>query len=332
VVPFAAFLAAFSAAFAVALSALVPLVEAVDAVLAVPAAAAVPAPTAVLFPAAAVPAIWKAITPPNGPALFAISISISLKIETDENSQFAIFMKHTFCCPATVPEQVVPAGTAMSMGKSILTFDARATRPRARSARRDRPRGTCPLGLMLPLLPGTSISTQYTLSRGQGKELGVRRTSHDIRLDTVRKLARSRGIDQRLDRSSAVGGDDVESARDAAAVADLGESGAALGHGGYEHVRGVGALAPGLAQAVGRDLGLAEDGGVDFGDFVLSGAGDDGALDAEGGAVAACVACDGGDFAVGGDEGRAEGEGREDEGVGVEEHGCWWWDGWGIVR
>lgn len=64
---------------------------------------------------AAAPAIWKAMTPPNGPALLL----------------FAIFMKHTFCCPAAVPEHVVPAGTWIAMGKSWLTFAARLTMLRA---------------------------------------------------------------------------------------------------------------------------------------------------------------------------------------------------------
>lgn len=76
--------------------------------------------------------------------------------EVGRDLQFAIFIKHTFCWPATVPEQVVPAGTAMSTGKSMFTFEARATRLRARRARYERPRGTLPLGLMLPLFPGTS--------------------------------------------------------------------------------------------------------------------------------------------------------------------------------
>lgn len=90
----------------------VPVVEpvvdpAVETVAPVPVAA-------VVFPAAA-PAIWNAITPPKGPALLL----------------FAIFIKHTFCCPAAVPEHVVPAGTCTAIGKSWLTFAARLTILRA---------------------------------------------------------------------------------------------------------------------------------------------------------------------------------------------------------
>lgn len=80
----------------------VPEEPAVDPVVdpAVDPVAPAPAP-AVAFPAAA-PAIWNAITPPKGPALLL----------------FAIFIKHTFCCPAAVPEHVVPAGTWTAIGKS----------------------------------------------------------------------------------------------------------------------------------------------------------------------------------------------------------------------
>lgn len=70
-----------------------PVVDAAVAPSAVELVAPAPA-EAVVLPAAP-PAIWNAITPPKGPALLL----------------FAIFMKHTFCCPAAVPEHVVPAGT-----------------------------------------------------------------------------------------------------------------------------------------------------------------------------------------------------------------------------
>lgn len=111
--------------------ALTPLAEAEPT--AAPAAPA--APVAVVVLPTAPPAIWKAITPPKGPARFAIKLSVSRSLQRkNQILQFAIFIKHTFCCPATVPVHVVPAGTVMSIGKSMLTFDARATKLRARRA------------------------------------------------------------------------------------------------------------------------------------------------------------------------------------------------------
>jgi hypothetical protein len=65
------------------------------------------------------PAIWKAKTPPNGPAGFARDIcqlADFLGVFLFENPQFATFSKQTFDCPPTVPEQVVPAGIATLKG------------------------------------------------------------------------------------------------------------------------------------------------------------------------------------------------------------------------
>lgn len=89
-----------------------------------------------------------------------------------------------------------------------------------------------------------------------------------------------------------------------AAVGDLRDRGTALGHSVGDHGNGVFALAVGLAQAVGCDIGLAEDGGVGLRDLVLPCSRNNAALDTDGGAVAAGVTLDDGDFAVGGDEGR----------------------------
>lgn len=75
--------------------------------------------------------------------------------------------------------------------------------------------------------------------------------------------ALARGVDDGLDGPAAVGGDDVEDARDLGV--DLGEGAAGLGHGALHHGRVDLALASGLAEAVGLDVGLAEDGGVDLG-------------------------------------------------------------------
>lgn len=155
-----------------------------------------------------------------------------------------------------------------------------------------------------------------------------RHTSHDVCLDTRCELASTGSVNHSLDGTSTVGGDDVEGAVDASAVADLGKGGTALVHGGCYHGDGVLALAGGLAQAVGGNVGLCEDGGVDFGDLVPSGTGNDTALDANGSAVAASITGDSSDLAVGRDQGRSEGEGGKDNGVGVEVHDCWEGGGW----
>lgn len=112
------------------------------------------------------------------------------------------------------------------------------------------------------------------------------------------------------------------SSTDHTAVADLGKCGAALGHSCGDHGDGVFALTCGPTEAVGGDVGLAEDSGVDFSDLVLSGAGDDATLDTDGGTVASCITDDGSNLAVSRDEGGGEGEGGEENGVSVEVHDC----------
>ncbi len=50
-------------------------------------------------------AIWKAMTPPKGPAPF----------------ELAILARHTFWMPLTVPVHLVPAGTATATGYGIVS-------------------------------------------------------------------------------------------------------------------------------------------------------------------------------------------------------------------
>lgn len=131
-------------------------------------------------------------------------------------------------------------------------------------------------------------------------------------LSAAGELTRARGVDDGADGPTAVGGDDVEGGAEVGG--DLGQGGAGQGHGLREVVDLVLAAARGRAQAVGGQLGRAEDGGVDLGLGVGARAWHDGALDAERGAVATGVTDDSGDLAVGGDEGRG-GE-REDKSLG----------------
>lgn len=127
------------------------------------------------------------------------------------------------------------------------------------------------------------------------------------------------GVDDGLDGTAAIGGDDVEGTGDG--VADLGQGAARLVHGAGDHSGVDLAGAGGLAEAVGLDVGLAEDGGVDLSDLVLARAGNDGALDGESSAVAASVTGDDCDLAVGGNEGG----GCESEDEDLGEHFEGWW-------
>ena len=74
-----------------------------------------------------------------------------------------------------------------------------------------------------------------------------------------------------------------------------------------------------LAESIGAQLCVLEEGGVDFGDSVGACARDDVPYYPERCPVSAQVAADGYDFAVGMGEGEEESEGGEDEGW---EHGC----------
>lgn len=141
------------------------------------------------------------------------------------------------------------------------------------------------------------------LAVGFDVALVARHVLHDGGFYARAEGARACGVDHGGDGTCAVGGHDVEGSRDHAAVGDLGERGAALGHGVGEHGHSVLALAVGLAEAVSGDVCLAEDGGVGLGDLILACAGDDAALDTNGGAVAAGITLNDGDLAVGSDEG-----------------------------
>ena len=106
----------------------------------------------------------------------------------------------------------------------------------------------------------------------------------------------------------------MERPLDGPPIANLRERGTALVHGTRHHSHRVLPVLLGFPQPVGRDVGFPEDGRVDLCDAVLARSRDDTAEDPDGGAVAAGVAGDGGDFAVGGDEGGGEGEGGEEDG------------------
>jgi hypothetical protein len=84
--------------------------------------------------------------------------------------------------------------------------------------------------------------------------------------------------------------DDVENAGDGTAIgADLGKSIARLSHDGVDLGGIVAASTSGLAESIGLNLGGAEDGRVDLSHRILALAGDDAALDAEGGTVATSI-------------------------------------------
>ncbi|KAJ8104621.1 hypothetical protein OPT61_g10659 [Boeremia exigua] len=123
------------------------------------------------------------------------------------------------------------------------------------------------------------------------------------RWDAAREGAGPRGVYYGGHGACAVGRDDVVDAGEGAAGVDLGECGTALGDCGCEHGEGVFAASFGSAEAVGGELGAVEDGCVGVCCFVVAGAWDDAALDSECCAVAAGVALDYGDFAMGGNEG-----------------------------
>lgn len=163
-------------------------------------------------------------------------------------------------------------------------------------------------------------------------------TRHNIRLDPIRKLPRPRRIDHRLHRTRPIRRHHMERPLDRPPIANLRECGTTLVHGTRHHSDSVLPILLRLPQTVGRDVGFPEDGGVDLCDAVFARPGDDPAEDTDGGAVAAGVAGDGGDFAVGGDESWGEGEGGEEEGGGGEVHGWevvdgdWRWVGGGEKR
>lgn len=85
------------------------------------------------------------MTPPNGPA----------------PDGFTIFTRQTLDWPATVPEQVVPAGMVAEKGKSSFTFCARFMSPILTSIREMNRR--CLGAAMLPFLPGTCVVTVATV-------------------------------------------------------------------------------------------------------------------------------------------------------------------------
>jgi hypothetical protein len=75
-----------------------------------------------LVAALPVPAIWKAMTPPKGPAREAMKcVSSGLSSDGLEslvraNLRFAILRRQTLFCPPMLPLQVVPAGIATLKG------------------------------------------------------------------------------------------------------------------------------------------------------------------------------------------------------------------------
>lgn len=98
------------------------------------------------------------------------------------------------------------------------------------------------------------------------------------------------GVHHGLERARTIGGHDVHGPADGTARGGhLGHGRARLRRDTLHHVQGVLALAFGLAQAVGGDVRPLEYGSIQLGLAVRAGAGNDAALNAEGGGVATCI-------------------------------------------
>lgn len=128
----------------------------------------------------------------------------------------------------------------------------------------------------------------------QGSGCNVTTPTRDLRRDIGLRAggecASSTGIDHGLEWARTIGGDNVHGSADRAARGrHLREGRAGLCRDLVHHVDGVLALALGLAQAIGRDVGLLENSSVRLSLAVGAGTGNDTALDAESSGVAACV-------------------------------------------
>lgn len=133
---------------------------------------------------------------------------------------------------------------------------------------------------------------QEVVTQGAGSNVAILSgdLSRHVRLLALRECSCSTGVDHSLEWASTICGDNVHGAADRAARRHLREGRAGLRCNLVHHIHRVLALAFGLAQAIGGDVGLLEDGGVFLSLAVGTGAWDHATLDTESGSVATCIA------------------------------------------